>query len=564
MQVPVGVSNFRKLIEYRSDDKQPYLYVDKSLLIREVINDGADVIVLTRPRRFGKTINLSMLQHFLSAEVDGKLTKALFEGLKIENHPQTIQEHQGQYPVISLSFKDVKRDNFSKCLEKVSSVLSKLYEKFETVLCSEKISHNKQRFVQKIIAQKGSETDLADALVNLTEYLNIYYDKPVVLLIDEYDAPILHAYSSGYYQEAISFFRNLFSAALKDNSYLAKGVLTGILRVAKENIFSGLNNVKVYSILHDKYASYFGFTEPEVDELLTKANLTVDRTAIKSWYNSYSFGDQLVYNPWSIINCVAESGQLIPYWINTSGNELIKTLMIEATPPIQAKLERLMAGQSIRELIDEHVIFDQLETNQTALWTLLLMSGYLKASNLTPEDQYLLCELHIPNQEVLAFYRSTITSWLSEKRGIVWYKQLLTQLTTGDIEAFAENLQLMIEDSFSFRDVDKKNGERFYHGLMLGLVVGLRDRYTIKSNRESGKGLFDTMLIPTDKTENGIVFEFKVADSEAQLEATAKQALQQISAKDYVKELQQQDVSNIIKIGIGFAGKQIKVVSDIR
>ncbi len=562
MLVPIGVSNFRKLIEHRSDDGQPYLYVDKSLLIREVMNDGADVIVLTRPRRFGKTINLSMLQHFLTPEVDGKPTKALFDGLKITDHQQTIQAYQGQYPVISLSFKDVKRDNFGKCLEKVSLVLSKLYQQFRAQLYSERIDSDKKRFVKKIIAQEASETELADALVNLTEYLNLYYGKSVVLLIDEYDAPILHAYSSGYYQEAISFFRNLFSAALKDNSHLAKGVLTGILRVSKENIFSGLNNVEVYSILHPKYTEYFGFTDAEVDDLLKRANLSVDRAAIKSWYNGYSFGDQLVYNPWSIVKCIKEQGKLFPYWINTSGNELIKALMIDATANIQAKLERLMAGQPIRELIDEHVLFDQLETNQTAVWTLLLMSGYLKASNLTPEDQYLLCELHIPNQEVLAFYRSAITSWLSEKRGIVWYKQLLTQLTTGDIEAFAESLQLMIEDSFSFCDVDKKNGERFYHGVMLGLVAGLRDRYTIKSNRESGKGLFDTMLIPTDKNENGIVFEFKVAESEAKLEATAKQALQQISAKDYVQELQQQGVNNIIKIGIAFAGKQIKVASE--
>ncbi len=445
----------------------------------------------------------------------------------------------------------------------VDRLMSELYQKFEKQLYSEKISKNKQQYIKNIVSRSASKTDLAGALRNLTEYLNLYYGKPVVLLIDEYDAPILHAYSSGYYQEAISFFRNLFSAALKDNSHLAKGVMTGILRVAKENIFSGLNNVEVYSVLHPKYAQYFGFTDAEVDDLLKRANLSVDRNAIKNWYNGYSFGDQLVYNPWSIVKCIKEHGKLFPYWINTSGNELIKVLMIEASPAIQAKLERLMSGQPIRELIDEHVTFDQLETNQTAVWTLLLMSGYLKATDIELEDQYLSCALHIPNQEVLAFYRSTITSWLSEKRGIVWYKQLLTELTSGNIEAFAESLQLMIDDSFSFRDTDKKNGERFYHGVMLGLVAGLRDRYSIKSNRESGKGLFDTLLIPTDKTENGIVFEFKVAPGAAELEATAQQALQQIIAKEYIKELQQQGVNNIIKIGIAFAGKQIKVVSDI-
>ncbi len=561
MLAPIEVSNFRELIEYRTKDDQRFSFVDKSLLIGEILNDGSAVIMLTRPSRFGKTMNLSMLEHFLSAEVDGAPTQALFEGLKIQDHPRTIARHQGQHPVISVSFKDIKFDNFAHCLARVGKVMAQLYKKFHRLLYSDKIPSYKRPFIDKIIAGEASKVDLSNALEDLTQYLNIYFDKPVVLLIDDYDAPIQQTFSSGYYQEVISFFRNLLSAALKDNPHLAKGVLTGTVRVPLDDGFSGLNNVNVYNILHDKYASYFGFTESEVDELLTTANISVDRNVIKNWYNGYSFGDQLVYNPWSIINCIGESGRLSPYWINSSDNQLIKALLVESPPYTQAKVQQLMSGQVVNEMIEEYVMFDRLETNQNMLWTLLLMSGYLKGSNPQPRGLLLNVELSIPNQEVLAFYQYVIMAWLSAYRGSDWYNRFIEQLVSGDVVAFETDLQDLVENTFSFRDIDKKNGERFYHGVMLGLVAGLRGRYDIKSNRESGKGLFDAMLIPNDKTDNGIVFEFKVSSSENELEKTAKQALQQIIDKDYVKELKQQGVQHIIKIGIAFAGKQIKVVS---
>ncbi len=281
----------------------------------------------------------------------------------------------------------------------------------------------------------------------------------MVLLIDEYDAPILHAYSSGYYQEAIGFFRNLFSAALKDNSHLAKGVMTGVLRVAKENIFSGLNNVKVYSMLHDKYASYFGFTGPEVDGLLATANLSVDRNTIKNWYNGYSFGNQLVYNPWSIINCIAESGKLMPYWINTSDNQLIRTLITSANNHVQQKMQTLMLGGTFNQTINEHITFDHLSTDQTALWSLLLMSDYLRGAN--TQGLLLKVSLSIPNQAVLVFYQYVIMAWLSAYRGSDWYNHFIEHLVSGNVAEFETDLQDLIEHSFSFRDVDKKNGERF-------------------------------------------------------------------------------------------------------
>lgn len=561
MQLPIGVSNFRKLIEYKSPiSNEGYSFVDKSLLIRELLDDLTEVIVFTRPRRFGKTLNLSMLQHFFAAEVTGQPTKGLFASLKIAKDAICMQQ-QGQYPVIFISFKDIKQPNFKFCIEKIGSIIAATYRKHEKELNSDKMSENDKSYIKSILEQTISHVNLESSIHRLLELLFKYYNTKPILLIDEYDTPIQEAYLRGYYEELIPFFRNFLSEPLKDDNLLKRAVLTGILRVSKESLFSGLSSVEIYSILHKKYADYFGFTENETNELLNKAKLSVINEA-KEWYNGYNFAGTTIYNPLSIVKFIKEEGKIGPYWINTSGNELIRQLLTTSEIETQDKFGQLIAGGTIKEVVDEHIVFQDLKENRAAIWGLFFMSGYLKVLSLEFGEYGNICELAIPNKEVEFLYKQIFREWLSGNRGIIWYQELLASLIAGKTEEFERKLQKAIIEMASYHDTSKTTQEVFYQGLMLGILSGLKDNYEIRSNRESGYGRYDLLIIPKDPNKLGIVMEFKAVDNELKLADAANEALLQIKTSEYITELTARGINNVCLMGIGFSGKAIKIISE--
>jgi hypothetical protein len=561
MHLPVGVSDFRKLIEYKDPLGKGYLYVDKTNFIKEIIYDLSEVIVFTRPRRFGKTLNLSMLQHFFSAYVNGASTKELFTGLNINQDPTCLQQ-QGQYPVIFISFKDIKQPNFEFCIEKIGSVIAATYRKYEKELSSDKMSNHDKIYIKSILDQNISQVNLESSIKRLLELLFKYYNIKPILLIDEYDTPIQEAYLRGYYDQLIPFFKNFLSEPLKDENLLKRAVLTGILRVSKESLFSGLNNVKIYSILNKKYSNYFGFTENETNKLINTAKLATNLTQTKEWYNGYNFAGETIYNPYSIIEFIKEEGRLRAYWINTSSNELIKSLIINSSNNIKTSIESLIAGHTVREYVDEHVIFSDIKNNPGALWSLLLMSGYLKYTSYEDQDRGYICDLCLPNNEIESFYISVIREWISGDRGFVWYQDFLNNLAEGKVEEFASKLQILIDETLSFRDVTKKSQESFYHGLMLAFVSGLKDTHFISSNKESGQGLYDVAIIPKDCNKLGIIMEFKAIHNELKLEKAAKEALLQIKTSKYFIELKSKGINSICLMGISFSKKAIQIVSE--
>ena len=562
MHLPIGVSNFRDLIENKDPNQKGYLYVDKTCFIKEIIYDLKPVIILIRPRRFGKTLNLSMLHHFFAAEVDGQLTKRLFDGLNIAKD-LICMEHQGKYPVVFITFKDVKESNFTLCLENIRSIMASVYRHHRAVLGSANIPKDDLKYIEIILEEQGGRIQLQDSIKRLLELLTKHYKEKPLLLIDEYDTPIQEAYLNGYYDELIQFMRNLFSGGLKDNCFLKRAILTGILRVSKESLFSGLSNVEIYSVLDENYSKYFGFTEQEVNNLLIKANLPHSMSLTKEWYNGYNFGGTTIYNPWSIIKFIKENGDVDTHWINTSGNELMRELLINAELETQEKIGQLINGDTITEIVDEHIVFRDLKKNRAALWSLFLMSGYLKVLSSTFTEFGNLCELRIPNKEVEFLYKQIFREWLSGNRGIVWYQEFLSVLTVGNVKAFEIKLQNIIEEMASYHDTSKTTQEMFYQGLMLGILAGLKDTHEVRSNRESGKGRYDLLIMPKNLQGLGIIIEIKaIRKNQSKLEMEAKEALRQIKKSEYTTELKSRGIHNLCSIGIAFSGKVIKVATD--
>ncbi len=562
MHLPVGVSDFSSLVTYKNPlTNKGYLYVDKSLLIKEIIGDSTPVIVLTRPRRFGKTLNLSMLQHFFANTVNGKLTKDLFNELKIAADTICMQE-QGQYPVIFITLKDAKYKTFDSCYEHIKVQIANVYSEYRFLLHSEKLDPEERDLFKKILEKKADPVCWDESIKLLTKFINKVTNQPAIILIDEYDTPIQESYSHNYYEELISFMRNLLSSGLKDNGFFKRAILTGILRVSKESLFSGLSNVEIYSVLDQNYCDYFGFTETEVSDLLITAKLPNSTSQTKEWYNGYNFGGTTIYNPWSIIKFIKKRGKIEPYWINTSSNDLIRDLLLTSELNTQDKIAKLITGEAITEVVNEHIVFLDLQKNRSGIWSLFLMSGYLKviSSNFTEYGN--LCELAIPNKEVEFLYKQIFIEWLSGSRGIIWYQELLVALTTGQVAVFELNLQNIIAEMVSYHDTSKTTQEIFYQGLMLGILAGLKDTHEIRSNRESGDGRYDLLIIPKDPKQLGIVMEFKVINDPAKLEHAAQTALMQIKQSKYTTELQSRKIINICAIGIGFSGKAIKIATD--
>ena len=559
MRFPIGYDDFGEIVEKRLN------YVDKTLFIKEILDDiNTKAIIITRPRRFGKTFNLSLLHYFLAANVYGRPTQGLFDKLNIATctGSEKYMQHQGKYPVVSISFKDIKQATFSDVLEKFNELIIRVYDQHNYLETSDKLTSAQKELYRIILHRKANQSQLEGTLQTLTECLSIHHGVKPWLLIDEYDTPIQAAYVEGYYNEMIKFMRGIFSAALKNNPYLDKAVITGILRVAKESLFSGVNNLKVYSVLGSKYSEHFGFTESEVDNILHRAHLLDKAVDIKQWYNGYQIDKVTIYNPWSIVNCIQEEGNLKPYWINTSDNQLIKDLLKKSPLTFKKDFESLIEGNTVETLIDEQMAFQYLNNNPEATWSLLLMAGYLKPAASRETDQGVFAKLAIPNREVRNLYRQIIEQWLSNGYGIGWYNVFIESLLEGRMEEFKDHLEKVLLQIVSCHDVSKEP-EAFYHGLLLGFMVSLNQTHEIKSNRESGLGRFDILIIPQDLTKYGIVMELKVKDEKETLEACAHRALQQIEQKKYIEELKQRGIAKVIQMGIGFKGKEFALATQI-
>lgn len=542
--IAIGVSDFRNIIANNC------FYVDKTKFIEELVNDMTAVHLITRPRRFGKTLNLSMLKYFYDIEGNTENRK-LFDELYISN--SLAMSEQGKYPVIFLSFKDVKADSSLEMMENIAILMKNLYDKFEYI--REKLNQSNLMEFDEIWLKKDN-ANLRGALLNLCSYLKEYYNQDVILLIDEYDTPIVSAYEHGYYDEIKMFFTTLYGSALKENPALKKAVLTGIMRISKENIFSGLNNVKVNSILEDDFAEYFGITEKEVEKSLIEYGLEERLPEVQKWYNGYIFGGVRVYNPFSITNFL-DRKKIMPYWVNTSSNTLINKVLKEASSSIFEELSKLFQRETINKTIDVYSNFNELK-NTEQIWYLLTNAGYLTPVEEIDFGKY---SIRIPNEEVHYFFeRDFIRNFLGSVDN---FDRTLSYLLEGDFDNFTYELENIMLNSVSCFDFNSNSKESHYHVFILGMLLGLRRRYYIHSNREGGRGRYDLVVEPMDKSKNGLVIEFKVAKEKEELEKVSEEALAQIEEKRYYEGLRDRGVERIILVGISFYQRDFKLQGKI-
>ena len=541
--LPIGITNFQELIQGN------YYFIDKTKLIEDILQDGSKVTLFTRPRRFGKTLNMSMLQYFWDIH-NAEANRKLFQGLHIESSPYFTE--QGKYPVIFLSLKDIKERTWEECKKEIKKWLSDLYDKYHFLRDS--FNQRDLKYFEDIWLEK-EEGSYSNALKDLSKYLCQYYQKKVVILIDEYDTPIVSAYENGYYEEAIAFFRNLYSAALKDNEYLQVGVMTGILRVAKEGIFSGLNNLSVYTVLDEKYSSSFGLTQEEVEQALEYYDLKDNFQEVKEWYDGYLFGNTEIYNPWSIINYLSKE-KIAAYWVNTSNNFLVYDLLEKANISIFEELEKIFQGKEICKTLDSAFSFQDMK-NPQEIWQLLVHTGYLKIERELENSRY---ALTIPNQEIQSFFeKSFLNRFLG---GVDIFYDMLLALKNQNMEIFEKKLQDILLTKISYHDIGKE--EKYYHNLVLGMMLSMSREYEIYSNQESGYGRYDISIEPKEKDKIAFILEFKLAKSEEELEKKAKEALLQIEEKRYDVGIQKRGKQKIVKLGIAFCGKKVRVYQQDR
>jgi hypothetical protein len=553
-KLPIGISDFKKL---REND---CYYIDKSLFIKEVIDRGAEVLLLPRPRRFGKTLNLSMLRYFFEKREES--LAHLFQGLKISQEP-SIMQHQGQYPVIFLTFKNCKASSMEQCLSQIRSLLIELYLEHQPFL-EPKLTHRERKRYEQILDEQEYPRNWEQGLSFLMQLFHQQTGKRVIVLLDEYDVPILTGQEHGYYEEIVLFMRIMLGNALKDNLDLEKGVLTGVLRIAKESIFSDLNNLNVSSLLRPGFQDHFGFTEAEIEQLSVDFELAESLEILKKWYNGYLFGNRVIYNPWSILSFLTEEDRLpCPYWINTSDNALLRKIITRTEPAFQEQIETLLAGGTITTPLNENIALRDLEHNEKNVWSLLVFSGYLKPVSFQLREEEPIYDLSIPNREIYTFYRDTIQVWVRETLGSQQLQNLLHALLKADFKTFGKLLQEMVLVILSYHDTAGKKPEIIYHAFVLGLLTHITDRYQIRSNRESGYGRYDVLMIPLDPNEPGFVFEFKKIDEPEEKNATdaMRNALAQIQNKQYATELQAYKVKTIWGIGVVVEGKQVWVES---
>ncbi len=553
-QLPIGKSDFKKVIDGN------YYYIDKSLFIKEVIDADAEILLFPRPRRFGKTLNLSMLRYFFDCnEKDGH---KFFENLAIWQVGEKYREWQGKYPVVFLTFKDVKKGDWTQCYNKIVNIIINEIEHHKYLLNSDKLSDVEKSFLKRLLHKEGSSDDYEFSLLNLTHYLFKHFNTRPFLLIDEYDTPIHTGYLEGHYKETIGFIGNLLSGGLKDNSSLEKGIVTGALRISKESIFTDLNNLDTHSVLSNYYSNWFGLTEDEVNKILVDFNLKDHKEKVSHWYNGYRFGREVIYNPWSIINYInkPENG-FQTYWINTSSNELVRDLIIDGGAYLKADIGTLINNGTLEKSIRENIVFGTLRLSEDIVWSLLLFSGYLKKIETIVKGRTRLVKLEIPNEEVRIYYETVIRDWMTMAVGGEKHRELLNSLVNGNIERFEDLLEEFFASILSFHDPGKDEPERVYQAFILGMLVGLQDEYEIKSNRESGYGRYDVLVIPKDTTRRGIVIELKKLNKRRneKVEDALESALKQIEEKKYSQALLDRGIKNILKLGIVADGKKVWV-----
>ena len=550
--LPVAIGN-TSYIEISSE----CYYVDKTLLIRDLIDDHNMVTLFTRPRRFGKTLAINTIKTFFEKTEEN--TAKYFIDKKIWQCGEKYQSMQGRYPVIMLTFKDVKYNSWEESLEAIRLVVKDEFKRHPELYESSVLDADAKNYMDRMEKGTLSTVELQRSLLNLTRMLSAHHRSKVVILIDEYDTPIQQGYSKGFYKEVISFMRNFLSGGLKDNTDLAFGVLTGIMRVSKENLFSGLNNPLVNTVLDEKYSEYFGFTEDEVRAMASYYHRSEAMNEIRCWYDGYRFGSTEIYNPWSVINYFASGGQAKPYWANTSDNDIIREILTGLTPEIADDLAKVMQGEPIHAALDMEVVYPRMTDGNDTIFSFLLLAGYLTPSG-RPEETEIgtFASLRLPNAEIRRIYNTEILSWIRAQQSGNIISEIEKAVYLSDAKRLQEALRKYMITSISFYD---GAAEGFYHGMVLGLVASLSSKYYIRSNREAGEGRFDLQLEPRDKALPGILMEFKavsVSEKDA-LSGLAEEALKQTEFKSYQRDMEDRGVSVIVRYGIAFSGKQVEV-----
>ena len=549
--IGIGVSDF-KGIRIRNN-----YYIDKTMYIKNIIDNQSGVILITRPRRFGKTLNMSMLKYYF--DCTQKDNKELFKGLKIMEQEDKYTSKLGYYPVIYLTLKDVQDRNYENMLLDVKTAMLNMYKEHMYLLESDKIYQFEKDKIMDILYGREDENALKNSVKELSEYLSRHHNKPVILLVDEYDVPLQNAYVEGYYDEAVKFFKTFYGVTFKDNSYLEKTVLTGVSRVAKESIFSGANNFKVFTVLDNEFADDFGITEKEMEKVIEDFEIQDSKEEIKRWYDGYQIGDvEGIYNPWSILNYITDR-KLIPYWVNTSSNDLIK-LILKNSSTVKEKIERLLKDEAIEVKINLETVIVGIEKNEDNIWGLLLGTGYLKVVE-TVNIVEGIYKVKLPNYEIKILFQQIIDEWFRNKVTGNDLKSILKDLVTLNIEEYEEKFRILVREMFSYMDVGEDTAENFYHAFVLGMLVGLKDSYYVNSNRESGMGRYDIMLEPKDKNGNSFIMEFKLykKDKEKAIEETIENAKRQIEEKGYEQNLKERGFKNITKMVYAFKGKEVKM-----
>ena len=553
--LPIGISDYVRA-------QSEYYYVDKTLLIKEFLDKRPLVSLFTRPRRFGKTLNMDMLRVFF--EISKEDTSAYFKDKVIWKCGKEYTKHQGQYPVIFLTFKDVKFDSWEATIDKIKGLLQAEFGRHLELQNSDKLAEYEIEYFSKILEGKANEVDLTSSLENLSKMLCKHYGKAPIIIIDEYDTPIQEGYAKDFYDDIIGFMRNFFSGAFKDNKNITYGFLTGILRIAQESIFSGLNNLTVNSIMDKDYDRFFGFTDLEVHKMMEYYDVSGKYTELRDWYDGYLFGNTEIYNPWSVINYISKGCIPQAYWVNTGKNEVLEDVLRVATDDITERLYALLQGECVIARIDQNVVYRSLSEDPANIYSLLLVAGYLKASKKELQgDGAYLCEVSIPNREIVAVYKSEVLSHLLQIGAITrtTANKIAESLYANDLKKIQQAIAEYIDKTVSFYDA---GSEGFYHGLVLGLVALMDNHYKIKSNRESGNGRYDISLIPRESKYPGIIMELKWKNGidDELLEKLSWEALNQINDKKYDFEMSSDGIENILKLGIAFSGKKVRVKAE--
>ena len=556
--IPIGVEFYKEIID------KGYYYVDKTLLIRDLLEQKSKVTLFTRPRRFGKTLTQTMLRTFFEKEIlpDGTVAdnSKYFQGKKIMGAGEEYTKHLGQYPVIFMSLKSAKQSTFEMATEKLQEALVKEYKRHRYLLDSDNISEEDKERYHSILKMNVGLSVYATALQFLSECLEQYHEQKVIILLDEYDVPLENAYFNGFYDKMVSFIRSLFESALKTNDSLEFAVVTGCLRISRESIFTGLNNLKVVSVLDEGYAEYFGFTQEEADNFLEVYGIPDRRDEVKEWYDGYLFGNTEVYNPWSVINYVYDIVHRNtefpkPYWSNTSSNSIIRELIEKADDKTKSELEMLIAGGTIEKPVHEDITYENIYRSQDNLWNFLFFTGYLKAVGKSFRERQIYLSMTIPNEEIVYVYENQVREWFDNKIKAVDFSGLYAAIINGDTQVFEACLREQLRKSISFMD----SAENFYHGFLLGLLGGLQG-YETSSNRESGEGRYDIVLKPYDERQPAIILELKRVQRFTEMESMAMEALQQIEDKHYDAGLVDEGYLVIKKYGICFCKKSCRVM----